>query len=88
MGALTGLFLAGVLGPGIVLDSLMVIACGLKFVVIAVHPGAWMCFFMVFVAIGWLGLNLETIDLTVTERLYGETVGIMVAMLAIIFLQW
>ena len=87
-GSLTGLFLASVLGYGIGLDALMVIACGLSFAAIAVHPGAWMYFFMVFVAIGWQGLDPEAFDLTVAERLYGETAGVMVAMLAIMFLQF
>ena len=87
-GALTGLFLASALGSGIVLDILMVIACGLSFAAISVHPGAWMYFFMVFVAIGWLGLDPGAFDLTVAEKLYGETAGVMVAMLAIMFLQW
>jgi hypothetical protein len=87
-GALSGFFLASVLGFRIVLDILMVIACGLSFAAIAVHPGAWMYFFMVFVSIGWQGLDPEAFDLTVAERLYGETAGVMVAMLAIMFLQW
>ena len=43
---------------------------------------------MVFVAIGWQGLDPEAFDLTVAERLYGETDGVIVAMLAIMFLQW
>jgi hypothetical protein len=43
---------------------------------------------MVFVAIVWQGLDPEGLDLTVTERLYGESAGVMVAMLAIMFLQW
>jgi hypothetical protein len=80
---LTGLFLASVLGSGIVLDALMVIACGLSFAAIVVHTGAWVYFFMVFVAIGWQGLDPEALDLTVAGRLYGETAGVMVAMLAI-----
>jgi len=87
-GGLTGLFLASVLGSGIVLDALMVIACGLSFAAMAVHPGAWMYFFMVFVAIGWQGLDPEAFDLTVAERLYGETAGVVAAMVAIMFLQW
>jgi len=87
-GALTGLFLASVLGSGIVLDALMIIACGLSFAAIAVHPGAWMYFFMVFVAIGWQGLDPEAFNLTVAEKLYGETAGVVAAMMAIMFLQW
>ena len=87
-GGLTGLFLASVLGSGIVLDALVVIACSLSFAAMAVHPGAWMYFFMVFVAIGWQGLDPEAFDLTVAERLYGETAGVVAAMVAIMFLQW
>jgi len=43
---------------------------------------------MVFVAIGWQGLDPEAFDLTVAERLYGETAGVVAAMVAIMFLQW
>jgi uncharacterized membrane protein YccC len=87
-GGLTGFFLASVLGSGIILDALMVIACGLSFAAMAVHPGAYMCFFMGFVAMGWQGLDPEALDLTVAEKLYGETAGVVVAMAAIMFLQW
>ena len=87
-GALLGLMIAKLLGPGLVLQLVMIAACGLSFSAGRVHPGAWMFFFMIFVAIGWQGLKPETFDLTVIERFYGELVGIGAAMIAIVFLGW
>ena len=87
-GALLGLLIAKLLGPGLLLNAVMIAACGLSFGTVAVHPGAWMFFFMVFVAIGWEGLEPDAFDLTVRERFYGETAGIMAAMTALAFLQW
>ena len=48
-GAVLGLLAAHVLGTGLVLDSVMIAACGLSFAAVGVHPGAWMFFFMIFV---------------------------------------
>jgi hypothetical protein len=47
-----------------------------------------MFFFMIFVAIGWQGLEREAFELTLRERFYGEIAGVVTAMLAIVFLQW
>ena len=47
-----------------------------------------MFFFMIFVAMGWPGLEPGTADQTIGERFYGELVGIATAMAAIVFLQW
>jgi len=66
----------------------MIGACGLSFAAVAVHPGAWMFFFMVFVAIGWPTLEPETFDLTIRERFYGEIVGVAAAMIAGTILLW
>ena len=66
----------------------MIVACGLSFAAVAVHPGAWMFFFMVFVAIGWPTLEPETFDLTIRERFYGEIVGVAAAMIAGTILLW
>ena len=87
-GTLIGLSAATLLGPGVPLDVVMIAACGLSFGAFGVHPGAWMFFFMIFVAAGWQGLEPEAFDLTVRERFYGETVGVIAAMAALVFLQW
>ena len=47
-----------------------------------------MFFFMVFVAMGWHGMDADTLSLTVRERFYGELWGVVAAMAAIVFLQW
>jgi hypothetical protein len=83
-----GLLIAKLLGPGLMLDVIMIAACGLSFGTMAIHPGAWMFFFMIFVAIGWQGLEREAFDLALRERLYGEIAGVVTAMVAIVFLQW
>ena len=86
-GAAVGLLLAKLLGPGLPLDIIMILACGLSFGAIGVHPGAWMFFFMVFVAAGWPGLDPASLDLAVKERFLGESVGVIAAMAALVFLQ-
>jgi uncharacterized membrane protein YccC len=87
-GVLVGLVVAKLVGPGLALNAIMIVACGLSFGAFAMHPGAWMFFFMVFVAAGWPALDPEIYDLTLLERFYGEIVGIVAAMLGIAFLQW
>ena len=47
-----------------------------------------MFFFMIFVAIGWFGLDPEAFRQSVAERFYGELFGIASAMVAIVFLDW
>ena len=66
----------------------MVAACGLSFAAAGVHSSAWMFFFMVFVAMGWHGLDAETFNLTIREKFYGETMGVVTAMIGVVFLQW
>lgn len=87
-GSLLGLFLAHLLEAGTALNLVMIVACGLSFAAARVHPGGWMFFFMVFVAIGWHGMEPDTSSLTIRERFYGELWGIAAAMVAIVFLQW
>ena len=88
-GVAIGLLLADIFGSGLVAQILMIVACGLSFAAFAVHPGAWMFFFMIFVAIGWAGLDSEAFRLTITERFYGEIAGIIAAMAGIfVLLFW
>ena len=87
-GVALGLGLTELFGPGLVSDVIMVAACGLSFAAFAVHPGAWMFFFMVFIAMGWPELESSVYELTVAERFYGEIVGVAAAMIGISFLLW
>jgi len=87
-GVIVGISLAQLLGPGLPLTLLMIIACGASFGAGGVHPGAWMFFFMIFVAMGWPALDQEAASLTIGERFYGESVGIGLAMVAIVIMQW
>lgn len=88
LGVVLGLWLADLLGPGLITNLLMVIACGLSFAAVGVHPGAWMFFFMIFVALGWPSLEASILDLTIRERFFGEIVGIITAMAGISILLW
>ena len=87
-GVALGLVLANLLGPGLVSDVIMIAACGLSFAALAVHPGAWMFFFMVFIAMGWPQLDSSLYELTIAERFYGEIAGVVAAMIGISFLLW
>jgi len=87
-GVALGLGLAELLGPGLFSDIIMVAACGLSFAAFAVHPGAWMFFFMVFIAMGWPELESSVYELIIVERFYGELAGVVAAMIGISFLLW
>jgi NhaP-type Na+/H+ or K+/H+ antiporter len=80
--------IGAVVGLGLVSDVIMIAACGLSFAALAVHPGAWMFFFMVFIAMGWPQLDSSLYELTVAERFYGEIAGVVAAMIGISFLLW
>ena len=71
---------------GGVLDWVMLAACGLSGGAVAVHAGAGMLFVMIFVAVGWQGLEPAAFDVTVGERFYGEAMGVAAAMVAITLL--
>ena len=73
---------------GLFSDVIMVAACGLSFAAFAVHPGAWMFFFMVFIAMGWPELESSVHELIIAERFYGELAGVVAAMIGISFLLW
>ena len=92
IGIVAGLFLgyaaAQVLEPGIVTDIVSVAALFLCFAAMNVNPGLFMFFFMFLIALGWTSLDPETLDLTFWERVTGEGVGVVIAMLAIGFLHW
>lgn len=87
-GVAVGLALWELLGPGLVSNIVMIVACGLSFAAFAVHPGGWMFFFMIFIAMGWPKLETAAYELTIAERFYGEIAGIITAMIGIAFLAW
>ena len=74
--------------PGWALDLIVIAAFFMCFAAMPVHPGFFMFFFMLLLAIGWHGMEAEKLDLTFWERVSGETVGVVIAMAAIAFLQW
>ena len=83
-----GFALSQFLGPGLGVSVVAVIACFLCFATMAVHPGAFMFFFMVLMAVGWHSLEGERLDLTFWERILGEVTGVAIAMVALTLLQW
>ena len=92
IGIVAGLFLgyaaAQVLEPGIITDVVSVAALFLCFAAMNVNPGLFMFFFMFLIALGWTSLDPETLNLTFWERVTGEGVGVVIAILAIGFLHW
>jgi hypothetical protein len=92
IGIVAGVFLgyaaAQVLEPGLVTDIVSVTALFLCFAAMNVNPGLFMFFFMFLIALGWTALDPETLDLTFWERVTGESVGVVIAMLAIAYLHW
>ena len=86
-GTFMGLIIARLLGPGSVLDFIVIAACFLSFATIAIHPSAFMFFFLLLLSIGWQGLETEALNLTFWERLLGESSGVIIAMAAIGVLQ-
>lgn len=79
--------IAQIIDSGIFLYVILIAACGLSFAAIEVHPGVWMFFFMICVTIGWHGLEPDALELALKERFYGEAVGVLAAMLAILILR-
>ena len=69
--------------PGLGTDTLAVGALFLSFAAMNVNPGLFMFFFIFMIALGWGALDPETLELTFRERLAGEGVGVVIAMIAI-----
>ena len=47
-----------------------------------------MLFFMFIISLGWSSLDPETLNLTFWERIGGEGLGVIIAMIAIGYLHW
>lgn len=87
-GMILGWLLSKNLEPGLVFYSILLLALFLSFATEPVHPGFLMFFFMVLISMGWQGLDNSKIDLNFYERLLGEGTGVLIAIVAIGFLQW
>ena len=87
-GMLLGAAASQYLPPGLVTDIVVILGFFLCFATMGINPGLFMFFFMFIIALGWNSLDPETADLTFWERYIGEGVGVVIAMLAIGFLQW
>ncbi|MGI9530011.1 FUSC family protein [Lutimonas sp.] len=92
IGILTGMILGWILSsnlePGLLYYSILLLALFLSFAMEPVHPGFLMFFFMVLISMGWQGLDNSEVNLNFYERLLGEGTGVLIAMVAIGFLQW
>ena len=84
---LLGWFLGQSLEPGVLYYAILLLTLFLSFATEPVHPGFLMFFFMVLISMGWQGLDMEKVNLNFYERLLGEGTGVVIAMLAIGFLQ-
>ena len=87
-GVLLGYAASQYLEPGLVTDAVAVGALFLCFAAMGVNPGLFMFFFMFIIASGWSALDPETLNLTFWERISGEGVGVIIAMLAIGYMHW
>jgi len=86
-GIFLGLTLAQFITPGAASAAILIGAFFLCFAAGGIHPAAFMLFFMFIISFGWSSLDLETLNLTFWERLAGEGIGIVIAMLAVTLLQ-
>lgn len=65
------------------LQAVALVAVFLAFASGAVHPGAFMFFFLIALGIGWASLSPSALETTANERLWGETIGVVLGMAAI-----
>ena len=88
LGILVGTLLVAVIGPGLFLQVLLVIACFLCFATGSVHPSLLMFFLTIYFAGGWQGMQWDMLELTINEKFLGEFVGVVLAFIAISLLQY
>lgn len=86
-GTFLGLFFFQWIENKLVLDLFSIAMIFLTFATMLIHPGAFMFFFLIFLTIGWQGLDPETQALNVNERLIGETAGVALGMAGIAIFQ-
>ena len=88
LGILLGTLLVMLIGPGLLLQVVLVAACFLCFSTAPVHPSLLMFFLTIYFAGGWQGLQTEALELTINEKIIGESVGVVLAFIAIGLLQY
>ena len=86
-GAVLGLTIGQLLGSGLIIQIILIAFCFLSFATAGIHPSALMFFLTAVTALGWQGMEQDQLSLTVGELLSGETVGVLIAVVAIAFLQ-
>jgi len=91
IGIALGLFLGTALlmqiGPGLFLSIILVLVCFLCFAASGVHPSLLMFFLTLFTAAGWQGMQPDVLDLTIKEKMLGETIGVVIAFISLALLQ-
>ena len=88
LGILLGTLLVTLIGPGLVLQAVLVAACFLCFATASVHPSFLMFFLTLYIAGGWQGLQPDVLELTINEKIVGEIVGVVIALISIVLLQF
>ena len=88
VGIMLGAWASQHLPVGWARDAIVIAAFFLCFAAGGVHPALFMLFFMFIISLGWNSLDPETLNLTFWERFGGESIGVVIAMLAIGFLHW
>ena len=86
-GASLGILISNLLGPGLLLDVIAIAAIFLCFATTSIHPGSFIFFLMLFTAIGWVGFESDELVYTFLQRLTGGTIGVLIAMVAVVLLQ-
>ena len=88
LGILVGSLLASLIGPGLLLQIILVAACFMCFAAMGVHPSMVMFFLTLVFAAGWHGMQADALELTINEKLIGESAGVLLAMISIALLRY
>ena len=86
-GIVMGTFVSQILPPGLITDAVAIAAFFLCFATGGINPALFMFFFLFIISLGWSSLDPEILERTFWERIGGEGLGVVIAMLAIGFLQ-
>ncbi len=87
-GGYFGYWCAITLGPGVPLDIIVLGACFMSFAAASVHSGALMFFLLVMIGAGWGEITSDDLNIFAIERFGGETLGSVLAMIAVLSLQF
>ena len=80
--------LLNLIGPGLALSVTLVITAFLCFAMAGVHPSFLMFFLTIYFGAGWIGMQPEVLELTTSEKMAGETLGVVIGMIAVGLLQF